>query len=114
MLCFTWFLAAGRKWSCEAIEARSQYFHLAAWVRTIRTHSLTHSVVASSLRGAARPSVNSNSTVDCLQVECRVQAPLPLLSSALPTRDSPTPDRLNERSVRVTVRPRACYFNYFT
>lgn len=31
ILTLTWFLAAGRKWGHEAIEARSGYFHLAAW-----------------------------------------------------------------------------------
>ncbi|KAL8586954.1 hypothetical protein ACOMHN_062365 [Nucella lapillus] len=32
ILTLTWFLAAGRKWGQEAIEALSYYFHLAAWV----------------------------------------------------------------------------------
>ncbi|XP_078737728.1 frizzled-2-like [Lampetra fluviatilis] len=32
ILSLTWFLAAGMKWGHEAIEAKSQYFHLAAWV----------------------------------------------------------------------------------
>lgn len=31
ILTLTWFLAAGRKWGQEAIEAFSSYFHLAAW-----------------------------------------------------------------------------------
>ncbi|GFR97729.1 frizzled-9-like [Elysia marginata] len=31
VLTVTWFLAAGRKWGGEAIEALSSYFHLAAW-----------------------------------------------------------------------------------
>ncbi|XP_075897042.1 frizzled-1 [Nelusetta ayraudi] len=31
VLALTWFLAAGMKWGHEAIEAHSQYFHLAAW-----------------------------------------------------------------------------------
>lgn len=31
ILTLTWFLAAGRKWGHEAIEALSSYFHLAAW-----------------------------------------------------------------------------------
>lgn len=31
ILTLTWFLAAGLKWGHEAIEANSQYFHLAAW-----------------------------------------------------------------------------------
>lgn len=31
VLTLTWFLAAGLKWGHEAIEANSQYFHLAAW-----------------------------------------------------------------------------------
>ncbi|XP_012939205.1 frizzled-9 [Aplysia californica] len=31
VLTITWFLAAGRKWGQEAIEALSSYFHLAAW-----------------------------------------------------------------------------------
>ncbi|XP_048470544.1 frizzled-2 [Rhincodon typus] len=31
ILSLTWFLAAGMKWGHEAIEANSQYFHLAAW-----------------------------------------------------------------------------------
>ncbi|XP_037389680.1 frizzled-1 [Pygocentrus nattereri] len=31
ILALTWFLAAGMKWGHEAIEANSQYFHLAAW-----------------------------------------------------------------------------------
>nr|XP_032802826.1 frizzled-9-like [Petromyzon marinus] len=31
VLTFTWFLAAGIKWGHEAIEAKSSYFHLAAW-----------------------------------------------------------------------------------
>ncbi|EDO35751.1 predicted protein [Nematostella vectensis] len=31
ILTVTWFLAAGLKWGQEAIEANSQFFHLAAW-----------------------------------------------------------------------------------
>ena len=31
ILTLTWFLAAGMKWSHEAIEGNSQYFHAAAW-----------------------------------------------------------------------------------
>ncbi len=31
ILTLTWFLAAGRKWGQEAIEALASYFHLAAW-----------------------------------------------------------------------------------
>eukprot|EP00794_Sanderia_malayensis_P017823 gene17823-19604_t len=31
ILTLTWFLAAGMKWSHEAIESNSQYFHAAAW-----------------------------------------------------------------------------------
>lgn len=31
VLSLTWFLSAGMKWGHEAIEANSQYFHLAAW-----------------------------------------------------------------------------------
>lgn len=31
VLSFAWFLAAGRKWGHEAIEANSHYFHLVAW-----------------------------------------------------------------------------------
>ncbi|CAJ1086862.1 frizzled-7-like [Xyrichtys novacula] len=31
ILSLTWFLSAGLKWGQEAIEANSQYFHLAAW-----------------------------------------------------------------------------------
>ncbi|KAA0716498.1 Frizzled-9 [Triplophysa tibetana] len=31
ILTLTWFLAAGRKWGHEAIEAHSSYFHMAAW-----------------------------------------------------------------------------------
>ncbi|XP_058807536.1 frizzled-7-B [Phymastichus coffea] len=31
ILTLTWYLAAGLKWGHEAIEANSQYFHLAAW-----------------------------------------------------------------------------------
>ena len=31
ILTLTWFLAAGRKWGQEAIEAMGSYFHLAAW-----------------------------------------------------------------------------------
>ncbi|KAK2169343.1 hypothetical protein LSH36_11g13062 [Paralvinella palmiformis] len=31
ILTLTWFLAAGRKWGREAIQAMSSYFHLAAW-----------------------------------------------------------------------------------
>uniref|UniRef100_A0A672HUP0 Frizzled class receptor 7a n=1 Tax=Salarias fasciatus TaxID=181472 RepID=A0A672HUP0_SALFA len=31
VLSFTWFLSAGMKWGHEAIEANSQYLHLAAW-----------------------------------------------------------------------------------
>ncbi len=38
ILALTWFLAAGLKWGHEAIEANSQYFHLAAWaVPAIKT-----------------------------------------------------------------------------
>lgn len=44
VLTLTWFLAAGLKWGHEAIEANSQYFHLAAWavpaVKTIAILSL--------------------------------------------------------------------------
>ncbi|KAJ8280316.1 hypothetical protein GJAV_G00053140 [Gymnothorax javanicus] len=31
VLTITWFLAAGKKWGHEAIEAHSSYFHMAAW-----------------------------------------------------------------------------------
>ncbi|KAK2722573.1 frizzled-2-like [Artemia franciscana] len=31
ILCLTWFLSAGLKWGHEPIEAKSHYFHLAAW-----------------------------------------------------------------------------------
>uniref|UniRef100_A0A8C1VJN7 Frizzled class receptor 9a n=1 Tax=Cyprinus carpio TaxID=7962 RepID=A0A8C1VJN7_CYPCA len=31
ILTLTWFLAAGRKWGHEAIEAHSSYFHMGAW-----------------------------------------------------------------------------------
>ena len=31
VLCITWFMAAVLKWSGEAIEHQSQYFHLIAW-----------------------------------------------------------------------------------
>ncbi|XP_061673229.1 frizzled-10 [Syngnathoides biaculeatus] len=31
ILTLTWFLAAGKKWGHEAIEANSSYFHLVAW-----------------------------------------------------------------------------------
>lgn len=31
ILTFTWYLAAGRKWGREAIDALASYFHLAAW-----------------------------------------------------------------------------------
>lgn len=31
LLTFTWFLAAGLKWSNEAIDSYAQYFHLIAW-----------------------------------------------------------------------------------
>ncbi|XP_075405530.1 frizzled-6 [Tenrec ecaudatus] len=31
ILTITWFLAAGRKWSCEAIEQKAVWFHAAAW-----------------------------------------------------------------------------------
>ncbi|KFW06395.1 hypothetical protein N327_09559, partial [Fulmarus glacialis] len=31
VLTLTWFLAAGKKWGHEAIEAHSSYFHMAAW-----------------------------------------------------------------------------------
>uniref|UniRef100_A0AAU7EBP8 Frizzled1/2/7 protein n=1 Tax=Terebratalia transversa TaxID=34513 RepID=A0AAU7EBP8_TERTR len=38
VLTLTWFLSAGMKWGHEAIEANSQYFHLAAWaVPAIKT-----------------------------------------------------------------------------
>ena len=38
ILTLTWFLSAGMKWGHEAIEANSQYFHLAAWaVPAIKT-----------------------------------------------------------------------------
>lgn len=44
ILSLTWFLAAGMKWGHEAIEAHSQYFHLAAWavpaVKTITVLAL--------------------------------------------------------------------------
>uniref|UniRef100_UPI00358E3635 frizzled-8-like n=1 Tax=Myxine glutinosa TaxID=7769 RepID=UPI00358E3635 len=32
VLSFTWFLAAGKKWSSEAIAGYARYFHLAAWL----------------------------------------------------------------------------------
>ncbi|XP_029447713.1 frizzled-6 [Rhinatrema bivittatum] len=31
ILTITWFLAAGQKWSCEAIEQKSMWFHSVAW-----------------------------------------------------------------------------------
>lgn len=31
MLTITWYLAAGQKWSCEAIEQKSTWFHTVAW-----------------------------------------------------------------------------------
>ncbi|XP_060099330.1 frizzled-6 [Heteronotia binoei] len=31
ILTVTWFLAAGRKWSCEAIEQKAMWFHAIAW-----------------------------------------------------------------------------------
>lgn len=31
ILTITWFLAAGQKWSCEAIEKKSMWFHAVAW-----------------------------------------------------------------------------------
>ena len=31
MLTFAWFLAAGMKWSCEAISNYSSYMHVLAW-----------------------------------------------------------------------------------
>uniref|UniRef100_A0A8C5M5T7 Frizzled-6 n=1 Tax=Leptobrachium leishanense TaxID=445787 RepID=A0A8C5M5T7_9ANUR len=31
MLTITWYLAAGQKWSCEAIEQKSMWFHTVAW-----------------------------------------------------------------------------------
>lgn len=31
ILTVTWFLAAGRKWSCEAIEQKAVWFHAVAW-----------------------------------------------------------------------------------
>ncbi|XP_034619321.1 frizzled-6 isoform X2 [Trachemys scripta elegans] len=31
ILTITWFLAAGRKWSCEAIEQKAMWFHAVAW-----------------------------------------------------------------------------------
>ncbi|KAF7656964.1 hypothetical protein LDENG_00033530 [Lucifuga dentata] len=41
ILTLTWFLAAGMKWGHEAIEANSQYFHLAAWaVPAVKTISI--------------------------------------------------------------------------
>lgn len=41
ILTLTWFLAAGLKWGHEAIEANSQYFHLAAWAApAIKTVSI--------------------------------------------------------------------------
>lgn len=41
VLTLTWFLAAGLKWGHEAIEANSQYFHMAAWgVPAVKTIAL--------------------------------------------------------------------------
>lgn len=41
VLTLTWFLAAGLKWGHEAIEANSQYFHLAAWaIPAVKTISI--------------------------------------------------------------------------
>lgn len=41
ILTLTWYLAAGLKWGHEAIEANSQYFHLAAWAApAIKTVSI--------------------------------------------------------------------------
>ena len=31
VLCVNWFLSAVLKWSGEAIEAQSQYFHIVSW-----------------------------------------------------------------------------------
>nr|XP_033812477.1 frizzled-10 [Geotrypetes seraphini] len=54
ILTLTWFLAAGKKWGHEAIEANSSYFHLVAWavpaVKTI-TILVTRRVAGDELTG---------------------------------------------------------------
>lgn len=41
ILTLTWFLSAGLKWSNEAIEGNSQYFHLVAWaIPAVKTISV--------------------------------------------------------------------------
>lgn len=54
VLTFTWYLAAGKKWVHEAIEAYSSYFHLVAWgVPALLSVSvlITHKVDSSELTG---------------------------------------------------------------
>ncbi|NXW74370.1 FZD1 protein, partial [Hirundo rustica] len=54
ILSLTWFLAAGMKWGHEAIEANSQYFHLAAW-------AWERSWVTQSCKSYAIPCPNNHS-----------------------------------------------------
>ncbi|CAN0356979.1 unnamed protein product [Lampetra planeri] len=67
ILSLTWFLAAGMKWGHEAIEANSQYFHLAAWavpaVKTITVLATGH-VDGDVLTGVCFAGLNS---VDALR-----------------------------------------------
>nr|XP_032819625.1 frizzled-2-like [Petromyzon marinus] len=62
ILSLTWFLAAGMKWGHEAIEANSQYFHLAAWavpaVKTITILAMGH-VDGDVLTGVCFVGINS-------------------------------------------------------
>ncbi|XP_074056640.1 frizzled-10 [Macrotis lagotis] len=54
ILSLTWFLAAGKKWGHEAIEAHSSYFHLAAWaIPAVKTIAIlvTRRVAGDELTG---------------------------------------------------------------
>ncbi len=67
ILALTWFLAAGMKWGHEAIEANSQYFHLAAWaVPAIKTITIlaVGQVDGDVLSGVCSVGINS---VDALR-----------------------------------------------
>ncbi|XP_055732675.1 frizzled-1-like [Salvelinus fontinalis] len=60
ILTLTWFLSAGMKWGHEAIEANSQYFHLAAWaVPAIKTVTILAVGQVDVLSGVCYVGINS-------------------------------------------------------
>jgi len=66
ILSITWFLSAGLKWSNEAIEFNSQYFHLAAWaIPAIKTIAIlaTGYVDGDTLAGICSTGITSVSAM---------------------------------------------------